>query len=153
MRFGCAYPNTYYSISVESVSPGVSRSAKMNYKIFTPCQYVPTAYVSRMLWHVSPMQNFYPASTHWNKYNYIGHEGFLGSVPQHATGGTTPHQVHISPTASTTPLSGRFPWKFSPFTLFCVWICLWDYWSQMLWLSDQPPVFRLLQQNSNIRQC
>ena len=68
-------------------------------------------------------------------------------------GGTTPHQVHISPTASTTPLSGRFPWKFSPFTLFCVWICLWAYWSQILWLSDQPPVFRLLQQNSNIRQC
>ena len=74
---------------------------------------------------IFPIQKYHLSVVLWNKYDFNNHEGFLGCVPWHTTRGTTPRQVHTSPTASTTPHSGRFLWKFSPFALFCVWFCLW----------------------------
>ena len=109
-------------MSDESVSPEVSQSAKMITK-YLPHGSIVRTYrlpMSAEYYDIFPIQNFYPAGTHWNKYNHLGHEGFLECVPLPTTRGTTPHQVHISPTASTAPHSGQFLWKFSPFALFIV---------------------------------
>ena len=112
-----------------------------NYKIFTPHGSTYQLPMSAEHYDTFLTQTFYPSGIQWNKYIYLDHEGFLECVPLHTTRGTTPHQVHISPTASTAPHSGRFTWKFSLFALFCVWIYLLAYWSQMLWLGSRPAVF------------
>ena len=62
-------PNVCHCMSVESVPPGVSRSAKMITK-YLPHGSTYQLPMSAEYYDIFPMQNYYSSETLWNKYKY-----------------------------------------------------------------------------------